>query len=75
MEYKRKLTYKDYKKKEYKDLKSFFCGELEFAIKNEQVQEEQHKDKRSRVWLLFASNDGENWECLQVGQSKKIVDS
>ena len=75
MEYKRKLTYKDYKKKEYKDLKDFFCGELTFSIIKGQVKEESRKGVQSRVWLLFASNDSKSWECLQVGQSKNNVDA
>lgn len=75
MEYKRKLTYKDYKKKEYKDLKDFFCGELMSSIINGQVKEQLRKGDQSRVWLLFARDDSKSWECLQVGQSKNNADS
>lgn len=29
--------------------------------------------EETRVWLLFASKEGKNWCCLQVGQSKYNV--
>lgn len=63
--------------KKYEEVKEYFCRDVEFSKKDEldKVEEEIFKDGEvaSRVWLLFASHNGTDWECLQVGQSKDDV--
>ncbi len=79
MNFKRKLTYKDYKKKEYEALRKFFCKEIDIIINKKSnsisTNEELGDEQSSRVWLLFAKDDSKEWICLQVGQSKYGVNN
>lgn len=63
--------------KKYEDVKEYFCRDVEFSKndKLEGVKKQIFKDEKvaSRVWLLYASHNGTDWECLQVGQSKNKV--
>lgn len=73
--------YKQNESKKYEDLKRyFFENEIIFdklgkdknadkIIKNIDVE----KTYLSRVWLLFASNNNKDWDCVQVAQSRKEV--
>jgi hypothetical protein len=65
--------------KDYSDLVEFFEQELSFSSDDNKdnviLKYEYEINSRSRVWLLFASKDCENWECLQVAQSKNNVSS
>ena len=69
-------TYRGREPKEYKDLEKFFSTKIEFS-KNDDCELIKKKindevTNVSRVWLLFAINDGK-WKCLQVAQSKNNV--
>lgn len=62
--------------KEYEELQNFFPKEINFS-KNYNCDEIiKHSCSEElnvyRVWLLFASNDEEKWDCLQVAHSKNI---
>lgn len=72
-----KEIYKNDNIKKYDDLKDYFVSELEFSksdteciTNSEKLFIELYNLNSSRVWLLFASKDNSNWECLQVAQSK-----
>ena len=61
----------------YDDLAQFFCARFAFSnsgkdasVESVRRQFSELDSKGSRVWLLFGSKDGEEWTCLQVGQSK-----
>ena len=74
-----RAPYENKKKKRYSDFKEYYVGELSFSSQQDAKKKlERYQTEacgKSRVWLLFASNDSENWECLQVAQSKnKVVD-
>jgi len=64
-------------KKKYGYIKDFLLTEINFSKKNDSKILKQtmisEKKYTSRVWLLFASNDNRNWECLQVAHSKNNV--
>lgn len=69
----KKLKDENFKCKTYNDLKKYFLSEVAYskedATKNI-TQIHLEKNNSSRVWLLFASNDKSNWDCLQVAHSK-----
>ena len=81
MKRERREPYKQNESVKYDNLKQFFKeNKIEFnkldknktaeiIIENIDVE----KTYVSRVWLLFASNDDENWDCVQVAQSRKRV--
>ncbi len=69
--------YTNKKPKDYSDLDELFDQELSFSSDDKMesiiMNYESEINSGSRVWLLFASNDCKNWECLQVAQSKNNV--
>lgn len=71
--------YKNKTRKKYTDVSKFLNQEFSFNTyedRNEiQAKYRSTVDNESRVWLLFASKECENWECLQVAQSKNNVSS
>lgn len=61
----------------YDELAHFFYPGLAFSNSGKDASVESVREqfadldsKGSRVWLLFGSNDGKEWTCLQVAQSK-----
>lgn len=70
-------TYTKKKRKDYSKVAKYFEQELSFSSddnKDNVISEYEKKiNCRSRVWLLLASYDCKNWECLQVAQSKNNV--
>lgn len=70
-----RAPYCEHNKKEYSDLRGFFKQEITFSVSDKDVSKkiESINYCKSRVWLLFASNDFKKWECLQVAQSKRKV--
>ena len=73
----KELKDKNFKFKTYNDLKKYFLSEVDFSKEDDptkiKTQINSGKDNLSRVWLLFASNDKYNWDCLQVAHSKNRV--
>ncbi|MBO5057051.1 MAG: hypothetical protein J6C64_11960 [Lachnospiraceae bacterium] len=67
-------TYANCKAKEYNNLKEFFVQNVEFSKENVPNKIEEISNS-SRVWLLFASLDKNDWKCLQVAHSKNGVQS
>ncbi len=73
--------YKENSVVEYESLNKYFLNEIEFNRNDgktaEKIIEEIDVEKTyvSRVWLLFASNDEKNWDCVQVAQCRENVQS
>lgn len=66
------------KAEKYTELTKFFSKDMTFSknddcqtIKQKFISEKMYDN--NRVWLLFASNDNNSWDCLQVAQSKKGI--
>lgn len=73
----RKENYSKKRVKTYKELEHFLEIVVSFE-KNDNCKDiidyiENYNFKDSRVWSLFGSNDNENWDCLQVAQTKKNI--
>lgn len=76
----RREPYKQNESVKYDNLKQFFKeNKIEFNKDENKTAEsiiksiDAKKTYVSRVWLLFARNDNENWDCVQVAQSRKRV--
>lgn len=71
-----RAPYSKQKKKNYSDIQKFFKQEITFSANEEGVNSkiDTLNFNESRVWLLFASNDCKEWDCLQVAQSKRNVE-
>lgn len=76
----RREPYKQNESVKYDNLKQFFKeNKIEFNKDENKTAEsiiksiDAKKTYVSRGWLLFARNDNENWDCVQVAQSRKRV--
>lgn len=71
----KKDTYQSCNEKNYYDLEKFFTKGKLYFDKNSENAETLIKNMKedSRVWLLFASNNNKDWDCVQVAHSKYKV--
>ncbi len=71
----KRSPYDNCTKKKYRDLEKFFTG-IELTFNHDTDEPEQLVNGlaiKSRVWLLFASNNQVDWDCVQVAHSKDNV--
>ena len=80
MDFNRREPYENNTTIDYSTLKHFFAVTIEFDKENKEAHKvieeiDEEKTYVSRVWLLFASNDSQKWDCVQVAQSRENVQS
>lgn len=73
----RKKNYRNKRVKPYKELEPFLNIVVSFK-RNDNCKDiintiDDYNFEDNRVWALFGSNDNENWDCLQVAQTKKNI--
>lgn len=72
----RKDNYKEKRVRTYGELEPFLEKVVSFGKdgRSESIINsiDRYNFGDSRVWSLFGSNDNENWDCLQVAQSKNV---